>query len=156
MIIWLFTDEFATMGSTQEEEYEEIEELFRQMLPGEKLLFERNKRPSQLANGSADVYVFDIGGMCYVDHSGERRKSWCHDVLRQVEDRPNTLFVPWTSMTGDYLRYVLQEMLPEWDDPDAELPEPKAPPNVWLPPKNVGFDWYKLPGLEEKLQSWVP
>ena len=68
--VWLYTDEFATIGRTQEDEYKEIESRLVDLLPGLNLKFERDKRPHDLSNGSADVYVFDIGGMCYSDLSG--------------------------------------------------------------------------------------
>lgn len=150
----MYADEFATMGSSKEEEYKEIQSNFEEMLPGCQFTFYRDKTPFHLKNASPDVYVFDIGGLCYVDHSGERRLDLCREVLRQAEDHPRTLFVPWTSMTGDYLRTALHQLLPEWSDPDATLPENPAPFNVWLPPQRQQFEWWTKPGLADKLRSW--
>lgn len=142
--VWLFSDEFASLSSTQEEEYDEMEKKLTELLPDVKLRFSRGKQPQDLANASPDVYVFDIGGMCYVDYGGIQRRNWCHMVLRQLEDHPNTLFIPWTSMTGDSLQWAIEDF----------MPEAKNAANIWLP--NCGMvDWWEMPGLQEKLRSWL-
>lgn len=147
MRVYLYVDEFATINSSPEEEYEEIEEWFREQLPDADIKFHRKMMPHKLANASPDVYLFDIGGLCYVDHSGERRLNLCHEVLRQVEDHPSTLFIPWTSMTRDYLRYALEDMLPET--------AANTPPNVWCPPKvGMDLDYEAREALGNKLKEW--
>lgn len=155
--VWVFTDVFASMGKTQEEEYEEIQRELQELVPEIKLTFSLNKSPDQLSNASPDVYLFDIGGMCATDYGGSQRRNWCHMLMRQIDDHPNTLFIPWSSMTGDSIRSAMQEFLPEWDDPEAELPEPPVRFNVWLPPENERWSnvWFEYTGLAEKLRGWV-
>jgi hypothetical protein len=152
--VWLFVDEFASLDSTPDDEYDEIEGFLCETLRGHTLAFQRDMRPHLLANASPRVYLFDIGGMCVTDFGGGMRRNWAHTLIRQLEDHPSTLFVPWTSMTGDSLRSALQEFLPEWHDPEAALPDPPARPNLWLPPESARFDWWKRPGLDQKLKEW--
>lgn len=113
MQVWLYVDQFATIDSSSEEEYAELEELFRQTFPGHALTFTRDMLPHMLANACPDVYLFDIGGLCYTDYSGGVRINFCKDVIAQVKDHPNTLFIPWSSMTMSYTRDAAEELLPE-------------------------------------------
>jgi hypothetical protein len=154
LTVWLFTDPYASMGSTQEEEYDNIEKQLTEMLPGLQLTFHRDKQPSLLSNANPDLYVFDVGGMCKVDFGGHMRRNWAHNLMRQIDDHPNTLFIPWSQMTGDSIRSVMQEFLPEWDDPEAELPEPPTRHNVWLPPATEKFNWWKYKGLKDRIEVW--
>jgi hypothetical protein len=151
MKIWMYVDQFATLDSSPEEEYDEIRAWIKAQLPDVKLQFKQDVDPYKLKNARCDVYLFDIGGLCYVDHSGEKRISLCHEVLRQVEDHPNTLFVPWTSMTRDYLRAALQDLLPEFE---SSHESPKA--NVWCPGKKREGDWDNEArgDLAAKLKEW--
>jgi len=138
MTIWMYVDEFSSMMSSTAKEYAEIRGCFRKWLPKHKILFCKDKRPHELANARPDIYVFDIGGLCYVDYSGNQRHNFCHEVVRQVEDHPNTLFVPWTSMTRASLRFAMTEFLPEFAgkaEDDREFSEGLRP-NVWCPGEN--------------------
>lgn len=154
MKIWMYVDEFASMESSTEEEYAEIEAAFREWLPDVKLSFKRGASFMELRNGRPDFYVWDIGGLCYVDHSGDKRVDWCHEVVDQIESHPNTLFVPWTMMTQDYLRFAVTEFLPEFaDKEDKTYPEAPVRPNLWCPPKSNWED--ERAGLGEAVKGWA-
>lgn len=139
---YLFLDEYASMMSSQEEEYEELEKLLRETVPCESFYFRRNVTPQELAGQSPDIYAFDIGGMCYEDHSGDRRLNWCHNVIRQVEDHPDTLFVPFSEMTSDYWKFAIEEFLPELLNA----------PNVFAVKMTLD-DWEKK-GLKDFIRRW--
>lgn len=98
----------------QEMEYEEVEKYFREGFPGEEIRFSRGKLPHDLSNASPDFYVFDIGGM---DMGGTGRGRFCNEVVRQLADHPNTLFVPWSAFTHRYAEGAIQELLVP--DPDG-------------------------------------
>lgn len=146
--IGLHVDEFATMDSSPEEEYAEIEEAIREAVPGVDITFVRDLPPHKLSQTSVSVYVFDIGGMCRVDWNGERREELSRQVNKLADDRPNTLFVPWSSMTRNYLRSAIRMLQPQWEDgdtPTAEIPLGDRP-NVSLPHESQ----------EEKLFQYGP
>jgi hypothetical protein len=146
------------MDSTPEEEYVEVEGLLTDWLAGRTLRFTRDVLPYRLANGVCDLYLFDMGGLCRVDFSGDRCTTLAREVLRQSRDHPSTLFVPWSTMTRDYVRLALQEALPEWEDPDAVLPaDSEAPKNVIVVPKSVDLQFNVHENLEhfrKKIQEW--
>jgi hypothetical protein len=122
----MYVDPFASMDSSPEAEYAEYEQFFRDLLPGVALQFQRDVLFTQLANGRPDVYLFDIGGMCMTDYSGQQRFNWCHEVARQVEDHPNTLFLPWSEFTIRHWGDAVKEFLPKLREaPNVVLFTPK-------------------------------
>jgi hypothetical protein len=144
--IWLYVDPFASMDGSPEEEYDDIERELNERLPGE-CVFHRNKLPHELKTGSPDVYLFDIGGMCVTDYSGTLRDNFCHTIVEQVDEKTNTLFVPYTMMTRSSFRFALSEYLPEF----AVLPEEergehvleegkRLRPNLWYCDKEHEWD----------------
>lgn len=155
MIVWLYVDQFASMLTTVEEEYEGLERLFRESLDC-ALVFHRDKYPHELRNGCPDIYLFDIGGLCYVDHSGDRRHDFCHEVVRAVEEHPNTLFIPWTSMTRDMFRFALTEVLPEFTAVPEDDRVYGGPPrrNIWCP-KRLNDPSYDIETLEKQVIAHV-
>ena len=112
MKVWMYVDQFATLDSSQEEEYQNLEELIQTALPF-KISFKRNVLPHELKNGNPDIYIFDIGGLCYIDFSGDKRIDMSKTMLEQVNDHPNTLFIPYSKMTVDYVKFAMEDFLPE-------------------------------------------
>lgn len=130
MHIWMYVDQYSSWSSNnraeewnedhsdeqktgKDLEYEEIEKLFSKAFPAEKLTFKRDVLLSELRNGNPDIYVWDIGGLCYVDQSGTQRYNWSHEVVRQIEDHPGTVFVPWSAFTQRYVRGALEDLIGE-------------------------------------------
>jgi hypothetical protein len=109
MKVGMYFDSIASISQTQEEEYEEAEYLIREIFPERtrKLRFEHNVLPSHLANSTTKLYLFDIGGMgAYGGYTGV--DSLLNELARQVEDRPNTLFVLWSSFTCKWFWDLVQ------------------------------------------------
>jgi len=121
MKVLMYVDPYATMDREPEDEYKDIEKRLRKIFPLRcKFIFKRNVLPFKLANEIFDIYVMDIGGLCYVDHSGEQRWDLSKELCRQVIDHPNSLFLIWSSFTSrDF-----------WDAVDEEYPELKSCKNV--------------------------
>lgn len=138
--VWLYVDEFGCAGEEPEDEYTHLESFFTEQLG--KVKFKRNMLFTELRNGSPDLYVFDIGGLCYVDYSGRQRMDWCNEVLRQVADHPNTLFIPYSDMTRGYCRVAMEDL----------VPETLTAPNVFCPKSK--WDDYETE-LKAKLAEWM-
>jgi len=106
MKIGMLVDFMGGGGRTPEEEYAEIEEMFSLAL-NHPTTFVRNVQPHQLSNESFDVYVFDYGGLA--PGSGSLFGDMMHELHRQIEDHPNTLFVIWSSFTGMMYEALLRQ-----------------------------------------------
>lgn len=139
MRVGLFVDNFACIGKTPEEEYDEIEAAFQEELPKTKFHFVRNVQPNALSNSSFDVYLFDFGGLCYSDPSGGFRMSLAREITKQVEERPNTLFIPYSKMTRDYQKIAADDAFGDF-----------SPPNLWRADKD---NWETRP-IQEALRQW--
>ena len=89
--IILCTDPMSSMiyDNDQDKEYDAIEQELKEILPNFKITFVRNIFPHQLANENFDVYLFDFGGML----------PGCEDMIRQVEDHPNSAFILYSSFS---------------------------------------------------------
>lgn len=123
MKIGLFVDAFASIGKEQEDEYQEIEQAFRDAYPEEtNLIFKRDMQPHNLKNNPVDVYLFDFGGLCYTDFSGSFRMSFASEIVKQLKDLPNTLFIPYSKMTRDYVHDAMEELFPGIQAPNMILP----------------------------------
>lgn len=139
MKVGMFVDDFSTIDSTPEKEYEEIEASFREALPDVKFKFKRNVSPYALSNSDFDVYLFDFGGLAYADMSGSQRMSMAREIAKQAEERPSTLFIPYTKMTRDYQNIAADDAFGDF-----------SPPNLWRPDID---DWDTEP-VKEALQRW--
>jgi hypothetical protein len=139
-----YNEKYGTNLTAKDLEYQELEDKFREAFPEEEIKFYRDKLPKDLKNANPDYYIWDIGGMCVVDISGARRQLFTDDIVRQIEDHPNTWFIPNTLITCSSLRAALMDLMPEED-----FEELKVPPNVVL------FDRYDFEGLTaEKLKKY--
>ena len=157
-VVWIYVDPYGSqlLDTTPDDEYPEIEAMIRDAHPGVAFRFVRNKPPTDLLSGRCDVYVFDIGGLCYTDYSGSTRLNFCRVVQRAVEDLPDTLFVPWTGMTRDYLRSAWHDLVETRIGHQVEEGElPDQPANVCLPPSQ---DRWALASeyVSLKLKEWFP
>lgn len=97
----------------EDAEYEDIE---REMqlhteIPANKFSFERRVHPHQLTNKRLDLYIIDFGGV--MPGSEDTIVSHFRELVRQVEEKPNTLFIIWTRMTKGWYIEALQKENPE-------------------------------------------
>lgn len=138
MTVWMFLDEYAslTAGDRAREwneenpdkpprepvdvEYEDVEALLREAFAGETILFSRGKRPHELANQAPTIYLWDIGGMdgC----TGSRRGQFSRDVIEQVAEHQDTIFIPWSSFTQRYAEGALCDLLGDECWADGRIP----------------------------------
>jgi hypothetical protein len=104
------------------------------------LVFENKKFEFKATIGSMDlvekqydILIFDFGGMG-IGCSG-MVSSLSREILKLIEDRPNTLFVAWTSFTNDYLKDECVKELGDY-------------PNL------ISYD-NELEELIEKIKKWI-
>jgi hypothetical protein len=90
---------------TQDDEYTEIEKQFCKIL-GKKCSFVRDMYPHLLSNDMVDIYVFDFGGM--MPGCQDTIDSHVRELIKQIEDHPNTLFVIWSDFTGRMFLELLE------------------------------------------------
>ncbi len=165
MIVWMFLDEYASSLAVEDAnawndehpegppkeprdiEYEKIEKIFNEVLPNEKLLFSRNKLPSDLRNGGPAYYIFDIGGLDGFTMVGGRCNRFAKDLVEQVKEHENTIFVPWSSFTQSYVEGALCDLLGEecWI-------EKTIPPNIIILDDKQRREWIE-PIILEKLKT---
>jgi len=112
MNVAMYFDPYASLDSTQEEEYAEAQELFKENVPGTHR-FKENIFPHQLRQNPADVYLFDIGGMGA--NFGAHDTVWSHirTLAELVEEMPSTLFVLWSSFTCRWYEDLIKDEYPE-------------------------------------------
>jgi hypothetical protein len=107
------TDMMASFDQTWEEELASMEADLRTNLPMFDFTVKTNLYPHKLLEGEkCDIYVFDFGGMMpgcesmVVNHF----RSLC----KAIEDKPNTLFVIWSSFSYDvYYKDMLETEFPQ-------------------------------------------
>jgi hypothetical protein len=99
--------------------------------------------PHQLKNKPVDLYVFDVGGLgCQMGSGDSLTFSHVRTLAEMVQERPNTLFVLWSSFTTAWYKEIVSE----------EFPELANAPNVLhryedkFGPENDQF--------EKKLKAW--
>ena len=80
-----------------------------------------------------DILIFDFGGIG-LGCSG-LVSSLSREILKLIEDRPDTLFVAWTTFTNDYLKDECQKELGEY-------------PNL------ISYD-NELEELIKKIKKWI-
>lgn len=117
--------------------------MLTELFPNETLSFDEGKMPWDLKNNNPDIYLFDIGGLCHTDFSGGQRMRLCSVILRELDDHPNTKFVPWSSFTRKFIRYAFEEEKLE-----------KIPINMWLPSEQECQNKMEYE-LEEDFKKWV-
>jgi hypothetical protein len=143
MIVGMFFDENASLMATKEEEYAEAEEELKSLLPDQRLLVQHDLQPYELQNNPLKLYLFDVGGLgAYVGHSWAF--SLIREVVKRVEDMPDTLFVLWSSFTCSWY----------WDLVKEEFPELINAPNVLYRYDRASRLGEEVKGWQEKLKEW--
>lgn len=133
----LCTDPMASLAydNDQDAEYDAIEEDMREALKGFDVRFERNVYPHDLKNNRFDIYLFDFGGM--LPGCESTIESHYRELIQQVEDHPNSLFILYSSMSVGWYTQCME----------AEAKEVSSQTNVLL--YNFDID------LREKISQWV-
>ena len=111
VLVGIFVDPIGVMDMTPEEEMDYIEMLFREDIKGFNFEFKRELTPHELSNQSVDVYVFDFGGL--LPGCDSLIVSMYRDLLKQIEDHPNTLFFIYGALSPMYYKDELEQMFGE-------------------------------------------
>ena len=127
---------------SEDEEYEEIE---RDLIPlckpihENRFSFERRVFPHQLRNKRVDLYIIDFGGV--LPGCDETIVGHFRELVQQIEDKPNTLFIIWTKMTKRWYTVALQEENPSQSlhIPHLQMGPPSNPPSYKPSPFQLHF-----------------
>ncbi len=112
MIAAAYFDPYASIGSSDDEEYQEAEDKLKEnCFPDENLIFKRKVFPHQLANSNVRLYLFDIGGISC--NPGANYDHLYNSLAEQARDRPDTLFVLWSAFTCRYFFDIVTETYPD-------------------------------------------
>ncbi len=130
-------DVMASSLETPEEEYISIQAEIQGVL-GREVSFESDVMPHDLIGKKVDVYVIDYGGM--MPGCDSLINSIFQEVIKQVADKPNTLFIIWTIMSEGWYVDLIKD----------ESPELKDAPNVLFRRLGSGNDVYR-----EALKQWI-
>ncbi len=101
---------------TEDDEYTEIECLIKDILECE-ISFERGVYPHELSNKKVDIYVIDYGGV--LPGCESMIASHFRELVNQVENKQNTLFIIWTTMTLNWYMEIIKKDNPELQHPNV-------------------------------------
>jgi hypothetical protein len=127
--ILFFQDAIGTFtGATAEEEALEVKQWLKDFIFGKKK-FEYKSTFDSCDPGDKqyDILIFDFGGIGI--GCTDLAYSLSREILRLIEEKPNTLFIAWTSFTNEYLQGECEKELGEYpnlycrDLNDKELAE---------------------------------
>ena len=119
MKICALVDVTASSFQSQEEEYAEIKERFCEelRLDSNKITFLMDVMPHKLQGMSTDVYVIDYGGMW--PGSEDMTRHIFREFINQVDNKPNTLFVVWSTFSFQWYQELIEEESPELIAPNV-------------------------------------
>lgn len=119
MLIEMYVDELGSSFSTPESEYMEIENRLRRHIFGDmECRFKAGVTPSNISPSTC-IYVIDFGALaCYRSGSEWRADYLSRELIRAIEDHPDTCFFIWSSFTVKNYQYIAVEDkgLDCWDD----------------------------------------
>lgn len=107
--VCMYVDQLASCVSTPESEYRDIELDLRRYIFGEdNVRFRTDVPPWDLS--SATIYVIDFGALaCYGSGSESTADCLTRELIRKIEDCPDTFFFLWSSMTVSNYKYMACE-----------------------------------------------
>lgn len=117
MKICALVDPMGTSFQEPKEEYEEIKQRFCEELclePNEVTLVP-DVMPHTLSGISTDAYVIDYGGM--LSGVDDLVRSIFREFIKQVEDKPNTLFIIWSTFSFRWYKELIED-----ENPDLKAP----------------------------------
>lgn len=103
MRVLFFNDPMGTIfGHSAEEEAEYCKEVLQEWIfEDKKFIFESTMDSMDIETKKYDILIFDFGGIG-IGASG-MIASLSRQILKLIEDRPNTLFIAWTEFTNRFL-----------------------------------------------------
>lgn len=110
MKILYFGDPIASIGQTFAEEAKYVKRYLKEFVFGtKKFKFVSTIDSLQPRNSIYDILIFDFGGIGL--GASDTALSFSRYFLKLIEERPNTLFVAWTSFTTMYLKEECEKEL---------------------------------------------
>jgi hypothetical protein len=102
--ILYFSDPMDTFcGDTVEQEVKYCKKWLKDFIfENKKFKFESTFDSLKIVEDRYDILIFDFGGIGF--GCTDLAYSLSREILKLIEDRPNTLFVAWTYFTNDYLK----------------------------------------------------
>src|SRR4030042_3042741 len=105
-----FVDPAGTSISTQEDEYEEIRDKIEQYL-NQSVLFKIDIPPWKIKEEPCDCYIIDYGGLAPMG-ARDTVVSIFRSRVEIVIEKPDTLFIIWSSFCERYYNEVIEDDYP--------------------------------------------
>ena len=114
MKILYFCDPMGTFtGDTADQEAKYCKKWLKDFIfKNKKFTFQQTYNSCAIIDELYDILIFDFGGIGI--GSTDLAYSLSREILKLIEDRPNTLFVAWTSFTNEYLKDACEKELGEY------------------------------------------
>jgi hypothetical protein len=113
MKVCTFVDFMGCGDLTPEDEYLEIRKWIENLL-GIPVEYETESHPAYLDNKPVDIFIMDFGGM--LPGCEDTIRSIYRELVRQVEEKPNTLFILYSAFTEQWYKEVMQMVSPDLRD----------------------------------------
>lgn len=107
-----FADPIGSLvnGPSFEEEGKECRRIFKRLVFGkDKFSFLVTCDSLKIVEEKYDILIFDFGGIGL--GATDLARSLAREILKLIEDRPNTLFIAWTYFTNEYLEQECEKEL---------------------------------------------
>jgi hypothetical protein len=95
----------GTNNQTPEEEYVQIKKDMSKII-GPDFIYKTDVFPQNLKNDPVDFYIIDYGGIG--PGCEDTIISLYHSLLEQIENKPNTLFIIWSSFTQRWYKEAIE------------------------------------------------
>jgi hypothetical protein len=138
MILGIIVDGWGSSQAEPDEEMQQIEDQIKELLPeGTALTVKKELPPYKLIEGEkCDIFVMDYGGATM--GATDMVWSFLDDFIKAAQERPNTLFILWSSiMVTMFVNTIQQEMKVEFNHyaPQAQHVNATRPiANIFMAP----------------------
>ena len=114
LVMGLYVDFMGTLDMRMKEEMDYIQTMFEEYFPNIKFLFKRELHPEGLKQTPVDLYVLDWGGI--LPGCDRLTETVYNSLVKQIEEKPNTLFVIWSSFSEYNYKEELAQAFPKEKD----------------------------------------
>lgn len=105
MKVYAFVDFMGTNNQTQEDEYAQIKKDMSKII-GPDFTYKSDIFPHEIGNDPVDFYIMDYGGL--LPGCDDTIRSLYRSLLEQIENKPNTLFIIWSSFTQRWYKEAIE------------------------------------------------
>ncbi len=114
LVMGIYVDFMGTLNMGMKKEMDYIQTVFKDEFPDIEFLFKREMHPHNLKQSPIDLYVFDWGGV--MPGCDRLTETLYNTLVAQIGERPNTLFVIWSSFSERYYKDELENAFPKEKD----------------------------------------